>query len=205
MKKKVITTPVEAKATDATNAVETANAAISIREWWACEDRGGLIVIQLADGRYGLLHVDLGRAFDGSDDWCKLDAIGNAGDGSKDGGHARYLATQFVLPKGIRKYILRRAVSMVMTDIADHLAEYRSDVPEFCAYVSAEGMKSGSAEAEVIEDFADGLTGCDLDYEKKDKKEVFANLGRLACECRQLWGDSLDMEQVPATHGFEFN
>lgn len=196
MKKKVTTTPMETKATDD---------AVKIREWWFAGDCGGRVVIQLADGRYGLLHIDLGRAFDGSDDWCKLDAIGKGDNGSKDGGHARYLAPQFVLPEGIRKYILRRAVSMVMADIADHLAEYRSDVTEFCAYVSAEGMKSGSAEAGDIENLVDTLNDCDLDYENKEKKEVFANLGRLACECRQLWGDSCDREQAPSMHGFEYD
>jgi hypothetical protein len=134
----------------------------------------------------------LDRAFDESADWCRVDVIADGTGASQ----TRYGARRIEMPDGLRKHILRVSVAWAMTDIADHLAEYRSDVPEFCAYVSAEGMRCGSAAAEEIDDLAETLKGCDLDYEKKEKKEVFANLERLAGECRRLWGESCDHERI---------
>ena len=208
MKKKVTTTPVEAKATDATNAVETANTAISIREWWACEDRVDYILVQLADSRFGLLKVCLGLAFDERHSWCELNAFGNGVDGSKDCGHARYQASQVTLPVSLRKHILRNAISLVMEEIAESLTVCSDDTPEFSAYLDAAGMKSGMVDAAELGAFANVIKDCGLDGDDDgidDGIGYVPSLRRLAKACKQLWGKSWDKEQCPPKHGFEYD
>ena len=204
MKKKLTTKQVEAKATDD---------AVKIREWWSSgcfchrDVCTMLFAVRLADTRFGLLKVCLGRAFEERGDWYELDVIGNGDDGAKDGGHAHYRTVQFALPEKLRKHILREAISMAMTDIAESLSENCSDNPEFCAYIGAVGMKTGTAEAEDIENFANEIMDCGLDDDDGDDKgDGYApTLRRLAKACKQIWGKGRDMEQAPSTQGFEYD
>lgn len=193
----------EAKATDD---------AVKIREWWSSgcfchrDVCTMLMTVRLADTRFGLLKVCLGRAFDQSRDWYDLDAIGNGEDGTKDGGHAHYRTAQFALPEGLRKHILREAVSLAMTDIAESLAENCGESPELCAYLGAVGMQPGTVGAYDIENFADEIMDCGLDDDDGDDKgDGYApTLRRLAKACKQIWGKGRDMDQTPSAHGFEY-
>lgn len=175
--------------------------AVTIEEWWATQpmptDVRESVAVLLQDGRFGLLRFDLYRTFDGSEDWCELDAIGKGGAASPSAGSARYGASQIGMSQKLRQHILRAAFSASMTVIADQLAELRHDIPEFSAYVTAEGMKDGSCEAEEVTDLADRLSGIDSD----GVEEAIPNLRRLASECGRLWPKGRDMERQPSTHG----
>jgi hypothetical protein len=180
------------------NETKTTDSAVKINKWWATQPTEGAmnlpVVVRLEDGRYGLLMVNLDIVFTGTSGCYKLDAIAKADEASQDGGHAHYSDHEFVLPQDLRKHIVRASISATMSCVADRLAENRGDIPEFSAYVSAEGMKSGHCAAEEITQLADCLTSLDFDQDETEDS-VIPNLRGLACECQKLWPHGMHEEQ----------
>jgi hypothetical protein len=183
---------------------KTADAKVKITEWWPStipEDSANrLAVVILEDGRYGLLKVNFDVPNILAQECYELDVVGKSDSTSKNAGQTHYTGRQIILPEDLRKHILKTSITGLMSNIADRLAEKRDEIPEFSAYVSAEGMKSGHCAAEEITQLADCLESLAFDQDETEES-VIPNLRGLACECRKLWPHGMHEEQLQSGSG----
>lgn len=140
------------------------------------------ILVWLEDGRKGLLTAYLDIASSGFYGPYVLEAFGKCDDGSKPQGSA-YQASQIILPEDLHKHLVRATISATMSQIADRLAENRDEIPEFSAYVSAEGMKNGRCDAEELTQLADCLER--LDFDDDEDEAAIPKLRELASVMRE--------------------
>jgi hypothetical protein len=180
---------------------------VQVGTWNATQLREGCnihqVVVWLGDGRQGVLTIDLLQAFTDTEDWMTLAVLPEEGEAPSKRSH--YTASHISMPESLNKHILRHAVSAAMANVADRLAENRGEIPEFSAYVSAEGMKSGRCEAGEILDLADCLNSIDFDGDAMEGDTTVPALVRLASEFKRLCKGSLDMDQPMSGGKFSRN
>jgi hypothetical protein len=104
-----------------------------------------------------------------------------------------YSASRIRIPESLHKHILRLALSAATANVADRIAETRYDNPELCAYISAEGLKSGRCGSQELRELADSLNQLCMDDEDMDEGTSAPALIRLADECKKH-GGNLGME-----------
>lgn len=153
----------------------------------------GHVVVTLDDGRTGLLTVDYANAFDGAEQWLTLDIPGGA-DGT---GACRVGASDIDMSADLRKQVLRMSLRAVASGVADELAQDRSEIPEFGAYVSAEGLAAGGYdEGSLAMNLIPWLEEiAERDDRDADELSVPA-LKRLAGEAKKVWRNGNDTESA---------
>jgi hypothetical protein len=153
----------------------------------------GHMVVTLDDGRTGLLTVDYANAFDGSEQWLTLDVPGGA-----DGMSAcRFGASDIVMPADLRKQVLRMSLRAVSSGVADELAQDRGEIPEFGAYVSAEGLAAGGYDEGSLAMNLIPLLEEIVERDDRDADELSVPvLKRLAGEAKKVWRNGTDTESA---------
>lgn len=170
-----------------------------ITRWWAladlvCDD-SFTVAVRLRDGRRGFLNVSLSRAFDGTPNWCTLEAAGN-------GATACYTAGQVVLPAGLRRHIARKALANEAESLFDTLdEELIEEEPRFGAYLAARCLLGGQISAGNLEELEmrisdSGAAGC---TEESDIR----NIKRLVRECRKYLNVAEDGSDLQSACGQE--
>jgi hypothetical protein len=158
---------------------------VKITEWYPQLSSGAetqSAMVRLEDGRMGMLRINLDNSFTRTGNPCRLAVLR---DDEKGGCHIEYLTSPIILPEDLRKHILKARISAMMSNIADRLAENRDEIPEFSAYVSAEGMKDGRCEAEELTQLADCLESFNFDEDVEDDEAAIPNLRALALEMQK--------------------
>lgn len=159
-----------------------AAAKAEVTRWWAladmvCDD-SFTVAVRLRDGRQGFLRVSLERAFDGTPDWCTLEASGN-------GVTAGYTAGQVVLPEDLRRQIACKALAYEAEYLFNTLdEELNEEEPRFGTYPAARCLLGGEINAGNLEELEERISdpeavGC---TEESDVR----NMKRLVDICRKL-------------------
>jgi hypothetical protein len=109
----------------------------------------------------------------------------------------RFGASDIVMPADLRKQVLRMSLRAVASGVADELAQDRSEIPEFGAYVSAEGLAAGGYdEGSLAMNLIPWLEEI-VERDDRDADELSVPvLKRLAGEAKKVWRNGTDTESA---------
>lgn len=137
-----------------------------------------MVVVYMSDGSHGLLEYSVGRAFDGSEDWWKLDVI-------SENGRISFNAAQIELPPSLRQYIAYQSLQEHAGNLQSSLIETMSqNDPCFNAHVEFEGLQGKDINASYLH----GLPGIisDLEQDGYVEKSETEGLKRVIAACLDL-------------------
>ena len=155
---------------------------VKVYKWWAVKNLKGTdyatLTVMLQDGRIGILNARLEHAFNGSEDWCELDVIGESD-------CTRYKPSQIELPLALRQYIAGEALMDQALGLHSNLVDtMRLDVPCFGTFVEVDAMLDRGIAAASL----DVLLGYISDPEAVGywEESDVENMKRMVEVCREL-------------------